>query len=98
MGTSFSVELADIFCTEGNFIWEEMVRYQYFVSRIKYRNGMPAEGQSGDEVRKEQIKDEIALADIVVMENNDSYIPESHFEFINEALKLSAEELRKSMQ
>ena len=45
-----------------------------------------------------EFKDEIALADIVVMENNDSYIPESHFEFINEALKLSAEELRKAMQ
>lgn len=95
MGTSFSVELASIFCTEGNYIWEEMIRYQYFVNKTIYKNGMPPEGRAGDEIVKEHIKDEIIAADVILIENNDSYVPESHFEFVNNALKYSEEIRRK---
>lgn len=93
MGTSFSVELADIFCADNNFIWDEMIRYQYFVAKTIYHNGMPAQGQPENEINEEQLKKEIISADIIFIENNDSYIPDSHFEFVDEALKLSIEEL-----
>ena len=98
MGTSFSVELAATFCAEDNNSWKEMIRYQYFVSKTIYKSGMPPEGRAVEEVFKEQIKEDMISADIILMENNDSYIPESHFEFVEDALKISIEELSAAMR
>lgn len=82
MGTSFSNEMVtELINKDGEMIFDNYIRYQYFVSKSIY---------SGDRTQVEAIAmqtennllDEISNADIIVIENNNSYVPDSHMQFV----------------
>ncbi len=82
MGTSFSAELATAFGGNQDLLWDELIRYQYFVDKTIYCKDTIADYETGG-VSSDNLKGEIANADIVIVENNGTYIPNSHLEFID---------------
>ena len=82
MGTSFSAELATVFGGNQDLLWDELIRYQYFVDKTTYCKDTIADYETGG-VSSDNLKNEIANADIVIVESNGTYIPNSHLEFID---------------
>ncbi len=91
MGTSFSTELESEFSNQGQCIWNQYTRYQYFTQR-KVTRGEQSYQEFGD-FYNEQLKSDIANADIIIIENNNSYVPESHYQFVDYLLNMSEEEM-----
>lgn len=92
MGTSFSGELSAAFGANRDLIFSELVRYQYFAEKTIYRDDVIADYRTA-EGWQDDLKNEIANADIVILENNNSYVPESHFEFADYVSALSPDQL-----
>lgn len=91
MGTSFSNELVDTFGNNGAIIWNKFIRYQYFVSKY-ISKGSNWTGYDGS-LNEEQLEAEVGDADIIIIENNNSYIPESHYIFVDFVLNLPEDKL-----
>lgn len=92
MGTSFSVELATVFGGNQDLVWSEFIRYQYFVDKTVYSQDTITNYETGG-VSQDNLGSEIASADIVIIENNATYIPDSHLEFIDAIGNLSLQDL-----
>lgn len=92
MGTSFSGELAAAFGANRDLIWSRLTRYQYFAEKTIYSKDTIIDYQVG--ACNESLKDELINADIIILENNNSYVPESHFEFVDYVSELSVEDLK----
>lgn len=92
MGTSFSGELAAAFRENGACIWNEYTRYQYFTNKYFYKGSVYVD-ESGNFNNNEEILPVVQEADIILIENNNSYIPESHFKFVDYLLNLPEDEL-----
>ncbi len=93
MGTSFSGELEKGFFPKDSGIWNQYIRYQYFTGKNVSKGTLGA-FQTGD-FYNEQLKAELASADIIILENNNSYVPDSHIQFVDYILNMTDEELTK---
>lgn len=94
MGTSFSGELEREFFENGRNVWNQYTRYQYFT--IKSTSKGKLESAATGDFYNEQLKEEIADADVIIIENNSSYVPDSHYLFVDYILSMSDEELISS--
>ena len=92
MGTSFSGELEREFFPQGISMWNQFVRYQYFAGK-NVSKGTMGNYQTGD-FYNEQLRMDVANADIIMIENNNSYVPESHYRFVDFILSMSDDELK----
>lgn len=81
MGTSFSGELASSLAPDGTMWFDKYVRFQYFILKNTYC-GDQITVESGN-FNNEALLDEILKADIIILENNNSYVPDSHIEFVD---------------
>lgn len=91
MGTSFSGELEREFFYNGLCVWNQYTRYQYFTGKTTSK-GEPAPYVVG-EYYNENLKADIANADVIMIENNNSYVPDSHYMFVDYILGMTDEEL-----
>lgn len=92
MGTSFSEELSEAFLENEICIWREYTRYQYFNLKTSYK-GDKVIHESGD-FYNDDLKNDIANADVIIIENNSSYVPDSHIKFVDYVLNLSDKEFK----
>lgn len=79
MGTSFSNEMVtELLNKDSEMLFDNYIRYQYFTMKSTY---------FGDQIKtetfieSEDLIDEICGADIILIENNNSYVPDSHIRF-----------------
>ena len=94
MGTSFSGELEREFFDDGENIWNQYTRYQYFAGKTISNSKQGT--FTIDDYYNEQLKRDVANADVIIIENNCSYVPESHYLFVDYILSMSDEELISS--
>lgn len=94
MGTSFSGELESQFFPDNHCVWNQYIRYQYFAGKTSSK-GEKSPYVSGD-FYNEELKTDIANADVVVIENNNSYVPDSHYQFVDYILSMSEEEMKST--
>lgn len=85
MGTSFSGELASSLAPHGTMLFNRYVRFQYFILKNTYY-GDQIIVESGN-FNNEDLLEEILKADIIILENNNSYVPDSHIEFVDYIIK-----------
>lgn len=91
MGTSFSGELSSCFSENEECIWSKYTRYEYFAHKYTFI-GDHFTYETGDSYNEELLQ-LLKETDIVLIENNNSYIPDSHYEFVDLLLSIPDEEL-----